>query len=197
VKRNLELQGKVLVDIFEVKCPAGTVADWVSHSVAASLLPVGDVGPAGNESPGKTAGYEFLSDIKSCKPAGATRWEFAEDPASKQSRRLGIWFLDSGGETIYTAKCPGTGPGDAALCLIRRRISRGEPMSFVTVYDLSGDGTSVKKVDWLYDSSAVSRVSGGPVPPPPVFPQNIVTVNGVPFNMDRIHYARVGANLGF
>jgi len=92
---------------------------------------------------GSDAGYQHLLEGHSWPVAGASCWDFMGD--KPESPWLRVWLAAAAGEEIYTATGIGHNVDEKAPCLLRRR--HGQQTRFVTVYDLSGKGDYVTKVE--------------------------------------------------
>lgn len=140
LRRCLVLTPHMMVDVFDVESSKSHTMDWVAHATSESVMPPGEM-PAGTEaSPGKSNGYEHLSDSKSWKEAGASTWEFK----AKDGKILRLWLAASVPETIFTAKGIGYYVNELVPCLLRRREGKGT--RFVSVWDWSGDGRFIQSM---------------------------------------------------
>jgi hypothetical protein len=92
---------------------------------------------------GSEAGYQHLLEGHSWPVAGTSCWDFMGD--KPDSAWLRVWLAGVPGEEIYTATGIGHTVDEKAPCLVRRR--HGRQTRFVTVYDLSGKGDYVTKIE--------------------------------------------------
>jgi hypothetical protein len=136
LRRYLFLTDNFLLDVFEVHAPKETQIDLLAHASSQKVVPVGKRGEGKASVPGKEDGYPHLTNGLSWTVAGPSQWEFLAGP-----KKLWLWLDGTPNEEIIA--CTGIGYTiDARVpCLIRRM--RGQEARFVTVYDLSGDGSFV------------------------------------------------------
>lgn len=136
LRRTLLLTDQMLVDVFEVQLPGETQIDLLTHALSEKLIPVSEQGPATPIVPGTADGYPHLTGAQVRRITGPSRWDFIAG-----SKKLRLWLDGPTQEELIT--CTGIGYTiDAKVpCLIRR--VQGKEARFVTVYDLSGDGTFV------------------------------------------------------
>jgi hypothetical protein len=144
LRRYLFLTNQILADVYEVEAEEPGQIDWLAHAVVPGMLPVDDVGMSTPQSPGEKAGYQHLSNGKKWMTTAASRWDFLADSKVENGLRLRVWLADNEPEEIFTATGIGYDVSQKAPTLIRRRQARST--RFVTLYDLSGQGSALQDV---------------------------------------------------
>ena len=140
LRRALLLTDRMLVDVFDVWSERPVQIDWFAHGVAQRVEPPGDMGPFEPSTPGSVDGYPHLGDARIAAADKTTAFQFVAEDGAK----LSAWCVASPGqpERFITCAAPGYEYDQKLPCLIRRRS--GTVATFVTVYDLSGDGSFVR-----------------------------------------------------
>ncbi len=137
--RYLALGDRLLIDVFEVTSPSKAQFDLLAHAVADRIVPIGEI-PAGKAiSPGNDDGYQHLTGATNYTVSGDSRWEFIAN-----GQHLVSWLIHEPGEQLITCNGIGYHTTQKTPTLIRRRTTKDT--HFITVYDLSGDGTFVRAV---------------------------------------------------
>lgn len=156
LRRFLLLTDNVLIDIFDVQAPKETQIDLLAHAISQKVASVSDRGKGQARVPGTTDGYPHLTNGLSWTIVGPSQWDFHAG-----SKKLRLWCDGLANEEIIT--CTGIGYTiDARVpCLIRR--VQGQQARFMTVYDLSGDGsyvTGLRRVKQTTDDWILSTRTG-------------------------------------
>ena len=146
LRRYLFLTPSMLVDVVEVKTEREATIDLAAHAITDSVVPGEELLPQKIASLGNDYGYQHLKNILEWTPKGTSSWIFSggADPG-KNGARLRVFFAGAPDEQIFSATGIGYRPDQDAPCLIRRRL--GKSARFVSVYDLSGQGTFVQRIE--------------------------------------------------
>jgi hypothetical protein len=142
LRRYLFLTPSMLVDVFEVQTDHKATLDLAAHAITEPVASIGELNSEPLESLGSENGYQHLKEIRAWKTPGNSQWTF---PGAKGAPQLHVHLLAAPDEQILTAVGIGYRPEQRAPCLLRRRIA--QQARFVAVYDLSGKGDVVKKVE--------------------------------------------------
>jgi len=137
--RYLALGDRLLIDVFEVTSPSKAQFDLLTHAVAERIVPIGDVPDAKPVRPGNEDGYQHLIEAFSRTLPGDSHWAFISG-----SQRLVAWLVHEPGEQLITCTGIGYYTNQKTPTLIRRRTT--QETRYVTVYDLSGDGSFIRGV---------------------------------------------------
>lgn len=141
LRRRLWLSPKALIDVYDVESKEPAQIDWLAHCVSDPLVPLDDKAASEPAALGTGIGYPHLAEGRRWPPAAASRWDF---PAGKQ--RLQVWCAGDAADELFTAVGIGRRVDEKAPALLRRR--RGAKSArFVSVYDLSGEGTAVARME--------------------------------------------------
>ena len=132
LRRYLLLTEKFLVDVFEVTAEKPTQIDWLAHAVSQRIEPAGS---GAILRLGDADGYPHLTGAQKLPATGP--WEFVAD-----AQRLRVWTVADAGEELFAATGIGYTLNQAVPCLVRRR--QAAATRFVTVYDWSGTGQSLR-----------------------------------------------------
>ena len=152
LRRYLFLTPDFLVDVFEVEGEEAEQTDWLTHAVASALKPVDELGQGTAQSPGSEFGYQHYTQAQKWGVAKTTQWEFLADDKKPDSLRLRMWVLDGEPQELFSTHGIGYNVNQKTPALIRRRFAKST--RFVTLYDLSGQGSAVKNANW--DGKAVT-----------------------------------------
>lgn len=144
LRRHLFLTESMLVDVFDVKSEYESTIDLAAHAITAPLVP-GEARTGEKKDPlGTDNGYQHLTDISAWAPKENSSWIFP-DANGPDAKRLRVHFAHAPEERIFTTTGIGYSPEQKAPCLVRRR--EGKSARFVSVYDLSGSGNVVRKIE--------------------------------------------------
>ena len=132
LRRYLLLTEKFLVDVFEVTAEKPTQIDWFAHAVSQRIEPAGS---GASIRLGDLDGYPHLTGAQKLPANGP--WEFVAE-----AQRLRVWTVADAGEELFAATGIGYTLNQAVPCLVRRR--QAATTRFVTVYDWSGTGQSLR-----------------------------------------------------
>jgi hypothetical protein len=162
--RYVLLTPTMLVDWFDVEANGKHTFDWFAHAVADSVVPMpalavpGAVEPPADAVPGNVMGddhgYQHLTSAMRQQVAPGTPFDF-----NAGETILRAW-PDREATTTFTANGIGYHTAQMTPTLIRRR--EGKAASFVTVFDLTGDGSAVTgiAIDRTKRQVAVTTPSG-------------------------------------
>lgn len=143
LRRYLFLTQSMLVDVVDVNSEFESTIDLAAHCITAPIISGEEYASDKIDSLGTENGYQHFTDITAWKPKGNSSWIFPA--AAPETKRLRVFFASTPGERIFTATGIGYCPEQKAPCLIRRRI--GKSARFVSVYDLSGNGTFIRSLE--------------------------------------------------
>lgn len=142
LRRWLLLTPEFLVDIFDVKTSAKKQIDWLAHARSKRLENVAGTPLEKVASPlGERDGYPHLTALFTAAPGENSQWDFV----TEKDQRLRVHLLPESGETLFTGNSIGYQVTEKVPTLIRRRSAA--TTRFVTVYDLSGNGSAVQGIE--------------------------------------------------
>jgi len=136
LRRYLLLTDQFLIDVFDVQAAQVTQIDLLTHALGQQLVLVGHQDPGNPTIPGTEDGYQHLTGGLSRQAAGPSQVDFLAG-----NKKLRLWLEGPAQEQLITCKGIGYTIDAKVPCLIRR--VQEKEARFVTVYDLSGDGTFV------------------------------------------------------
>jgi hypothetical protein len=171
LRRYLFLTDSFLVDLFEVKSEKPATMDWLGSAGVPSLLGYAAVDAEGRSFPknrtseeddlvkgsdaapsspplGEEGGYQHFTDVTLVQEA-LPIWEFVQS----KNQSLRMWLHSEPEGQIMVARRFGYNKSQRNPCLIRR--IEGKTASFLTVYDLSGNGETVKGISFDGERRAV------------------------------------------
>jgi len=137
--RYLLLTEGMLVDVFDVAAGKTTQVDWFAHAVSSAARPVEERGEGAAEAPGTGSGYEHLTDGRAWEVEGDSHWDFV----GADGKKLRLLLVGDAAEKVFVANGIGYRINQKVPCLIRRR--RAQRTRFVTIYDLTGDASGIRK----------------------------------------------------
>lgn len=155
LRRFLVMADAIMVDVFVVTGERDAQIDWVSHGpgLLTTDLPL----RPRTEPLGEKNGYQHLSDLK--QGQGTQKMVFAL--AANHGPAYRIWCLGDADSAVFTGMGIGYRLVDRVPFILRRRTGRSAV--FITVHDLSGDGSAVEEVEQvpvLVDGKALSESEG-------------------------------------
>lgn len=139
LRRYQALSDLALVDVFEVKAPAKTQIDLLTHAVADRVAPIGKWNAGAPVTPGEGSGYQHLTEATGRTSSGDSHWEFVAG-----TQRLVTWLVGDPGEQLINCVGIGYHTSQKTPTLIRRR--NASETRFICVYDLSGDGSYIRGI---------------------------------------------------
>ena len=134
------LTDQILVDIFDVETFMPSQIDWFAHAVSDGVEHSQTNGQA--RLPGTSDGYQYLTPGRVITPPVGLPWDFVAGKGTN-ALRLRLWFADPQQEQVFVTQGIGYSLDQKVPCLIRRRTAART--RFVTVFDLSGTGGTVRK----------------------------------------------------
>ncbi|MHB9134674.1 MAG: heparinase II/III domain-containing protein [Armatimonadota bacterium] len=153
LRRFLLLTDNLLVDAFTIRGAQPATLDWFMHIRGAVTT---DIPLAARENPlGDKQGYQHLTALKEGQGKEAGMFT-ATLVNGKQCR---VYCLDDPATTLFTGMGIGYNLKDAVPFVLRRQ--QAKETVFLTVYDLSGDGsavTTIEQVPVLLNGKAMSKV---------------------------------------
>lgn len=140
LRRYVLLTPRFLVDVFDVKTSPQTQIDLFAHAISDRVQPATPSLPEPKaQSAGETEGYQHITDTMMRQVSENSQWDFIAGDLKLRASLIG-----SPGEEIFTGESIGYTITQKIPTLIRRR--HAEQTRFVTVYDLSGQGSEVKSI---------------------------------------------------
>jgi hypothetical protein len=152
LKRFLLLAGYYLVDVFSVQGSEEAQVDWVVHSYGE--LSTGAVETTPSFAAGKSNGYQHLEDVKQVESGAHIEFELK----AKSGKFMRVHCVGDTDTGVLAGKGIGTKLKERVPFILRRR--KADSTVFVTVYDMSGDGSSVTRVEILPVKSPDTLKSG-------------------------------------
>ena len=149
LRRYVLLTPQLLVDVFEVEADSKSQVDWFAHALSQRVEPADERGEGRDLAPGQDDGYQHLAEARVWTVERDSRWDFVDNGG----KRLRLWFPGPGPQTVFVASGIGYWTHQKVPCLVRRR--QADRTRFVTVYDLSGDGSYVRRVSAAEDALSV------------------------------------------
>ncbi len=171
LRRFLFLTDSFLVELFEVESEKPATMDWLGSARVPSLLGRAAEDAEGRSFPpirseeekmkganaaptapplGEKGGYQHFMDV-SLVPDALPIWDFMQS----KDQLLRLWLDSKPDGQILVARRFGYNKSQRNPCLIRR--IGGKTASFLTVYDLSGNGKAVKGVSLNGERKAVVK----------------------------------------
>ena len=150
LRRFMLLTGSLLIDVYTVKGNQPAQYDWLAHGhgVLETALPLqARATPLGAEN-----GYQHLTQLKEGSGQAPSIFTLSNPPGLPCK----IWCLGDENTTVVTGIGIGYNLTDKVPFLLRRRTATST--TFVTVYDLSGDGSAVTGIE----SVPVKLAKGNP-----------------------------------
>ena len=138
--RYLCLHDTFLADVFTVETGEQSQIDWFAHVASRELAPAGGAVSSEPIELGKRSGYQHLAPSRRFQTGNDMRWDFIVG----DGKRLRVWCPPAAGEQTISTTGIGYTVNAKVPCLLRRRL--GKRAEFVTVYDLSEDGSHVRRV---------------------------------------------------
>jgi hypothetical protein len=137
LRRFVILKDNILIDLFLVMGAKEQQTDWVMHARGGCSI---DLQSTPLETLGKKSGYQHVTDIQTTPGAA----QFKVSGQFDKDKKYVIWCDGDATSTIFTGKGIGYSLNERVPMLIRRRTT--DASIFITVYDLSGTGTTVKEI---------------------------------------------------
>lgn len=153
--RYLLLTDKLLVDVFDVEADSPTRIDWFAHAISQAVKPRNDRGPGEVLALGDRDGYEHLVGGKAWTVQGQSQWDFI----AGADQRLRLWLAGEKTEKIIASTGIGYSIDSKVPCLTRR--VDGRRAQFVTVYDLTLDGSYIREVKCPVDGKPHATIDTG------------------------------------
>jgi len=151
LKRFLLLTDGFLVDVFSVHGDKKVKIDWLAHSYGTFETKEKLFEPSAKT--GDKNGYQHLEDVMQAQGSQHMTFDFKTG-----NKFLRMHCLGDGDSTVFTGQGIGTKLKERVPFLLRRR--NADSTVVITVYDLTGDGSAVSKIEILSVTSDGREMKG-------------------------------------